>query len=61
MSRHRFTIVVDVDDDALAAHDEDQSPPPQAVEDWEGSDILTAQRLDIVTEVDIEWYDGITR
>lgn len=34
MSRHRFEIIVEIDDEALAEHDGDRKPPPNSIEDW---------------------------
>lgn len=47
MSKWRFTIEVEVDDEALAEHDGDAKPPPGEVEDWYDSDLLAALTMGI--------------
>lgn len=60
MSRHKFTVILDVDDEALADHDGDQKSPPNEIPEWEGSDIFAAYREGIVDpgESEVTWYDG---
>lgn len=48
MSRHRFVIEVDVDDEALAKHDGDKAAPPGDVDEWIASDLLAADALGII-------------
>jgi hypothetical protein len=38
---------VEIDTDALAAHDEDQGPPPNDLADWYGGDLERALELGI--------------
>jgi hypothetical protein len=40
--RHRITMVVDIDLEALAAHDQDRGPPPRDLADWHASDVFAA-------------------
>lgn len=44
-----FTLRLHVDEEALAAHDGEKTPPPNDVEDWDASDLLAAERLEIVS------------
>lgn len=61
MSRHQFSVIVDVDDEILAAHDGDQNPPPNEVDDWDFRDIIQAVEEGIVDEFESEvsFYDGL--
>lgn len=64
MSRHRMTIVIDVDDEVLADHVEKSNgerPPYETdVSEWDGSDIFSAASEGIIDpgEVTLDWYDG---
>lgn len=61
MSRHKFEIILDVDDDALGDHDGQQAAPPNEVDDWtEFSDIARAIEKGIVDpgECEVAWYNG---
>lgn len=42
MSIYRFTVEVEVDDEALAEHDGNQKPPPNDPREWYGGDLVTA-------------------
>ena len=48
MSRYRFILTIEVDDEALDAHDGDQVPPPNEVESWEARDIFLAAERGLV-------------
>lgn len=54
MSLWELTITVDIDDDALAAHDGDEGPPPNRVKDWYSSDVLLACQKGILSFDDDE-------
>lgn len=55
MSRHQWTIVVEVDDEKLKTHDGSKSPPPNDVDEWVASDLWHAHRLGIVDLRDVEF------
>lgn len=63
MSIHRFTIDINVDDEALDEHDGESVPPPNDVHDWEASDIFDAINQGIVDadETNIVYYDGVQK
>jgi len=48
MSRVRITIEVDLDDASLAQHSGENAPPPNDLADWDASDLLAAQELEIL-------------
>lgn len=61
MSVHRFIVDIEVDDDALAAHDGEQMAPPNEVDEWEGRDIFEAVDKGIVETygaTEIVTYEG---
>ncbi len=58
MSRHRFEIIVDVNDEALAAHDGEEKTPPNDVADWESFDIQDAGRHGLLDGWEITEYLG---
>lgn len=57
MSRHRFTIELDVDDAELAKHDDRHAPPPADVDDWDPSDLVAADALGIIELRDAQVVD----
>lgn len=59
MSKHRFEIIVTVDDDALADHPGDDRPPPCQIDDWEGRDIVTAFDAELVTDLEVVGYEAV--
>ncbi len=48
MSPYRFLLTIEVDDEALDAHDGNQASPPNEVEEWDARDIFRAAELGIV-------------
>lgn len=60
MSKHKWTVVLVVDDEALAEHDDEHQPPPKDIEDWEFRDISAAIDRGIVDpdESEVDWYEG---
>jgi hypothetical protein len=42
MSIWRFVVEVDVDDELLAEHDGQKTPPPNDPSEWYGGDLYTA-------------------
>lgn len=58
MSRHHFSIHVDIDDEVLAEHDGENAPPSNDPDEWNGSDILLALELGIAEEIEVDYYGG---
>jgi hypothetical protein len=54
MSRHRITLIIEVDDTELADHDGKAKPPPNDVSEWDGSDVFAAENLGIINGSDTE-------
>lgn len=48
ISKHVFELELYVDDDLLKAHNGNEVPPPNDVDDWDPSDIFEAARLGII-------------
>ena len=48
MSEYIFTLKLEIDDEALRAHDGEAAPPPNDPEDWDPADLLVAQELEIL-------------
>ena len=42
MAKYEITLIVDIDEIALALHDGDEAPPPNDVNEWYDSDIFLA-------------------
>ena len=42
MSTHRFALELEIDDEALAEHDGEASPPPNDPADWNAPDLAVA-------------------
>lgn len=47
MTTYRMPVIVEVDDDLLGAHDGEDRPPLNEVEDWYGGDLQAAIQLGI--------------
>lgn len=54
MTVYRMTIEVDVDDEALAAHNGDDQAPPNHIGDWYGTDILAAVERELAEVCQVE-------
>jgi hypothetical protein len=61
MSTHRATIVFDVDDEYLSAHDGDKVPPPNDVAEWIPSDLHAAIGLGVVEISEATFEDSPER
>lgn len=57
MSWHRYEVLVEVDDDALAGHDGDQVPPPNHPSEWDLRDLLLAGEKELANLEDGEVFD----
>lgn len=53
MAQIRVTMTLNLDEEALAAHDEDKAPPPD-IEDWYDSDVFDAHDAGIVETQHVE-------
>lgn len=42
MAKYLFTVVVDVDEEALAGHDDKEGPPSHDVMKWYATDLILA-------------------
>lgn len=60
MSQHKIELRIDVDDEALAAHNGDVTPPPNKVDEWDASDLLAAIHAGIVDVAEAEITDYST-
>lgn len=55
MSLHRFTVDVEIDDDAIADHDGEAAPPPNDPAEWDARDLfLAADRGFFDAGIDVE-------
>lgn len=62
MSTYRMTITVEVDDEALEAHDGDQKPPPNDVYEWYQTDLIEAVNSGLaeVSHDEVEEIEEVT-
>lgn len=57
MSKHAWTLVVLVDDEALEEHDGEKTAPPNDVDEWEARDIANAADLSLIDLSESELTD----